>query len=358
MTDDCIDCPEHYEGRAVDNSAWDGAAAMSKCANSDSPASCYNAICAGKKAGDPNLQSSHALPHHKAPGDPPNAAGVRNAMARLSQTQGLTNAAAARSHLEGHMASIQSQNNSLIHREDGVLEARVSIGEWELRHTGKQSEGFTVRGYAAVFNQLSLDLGGFREQIDPTAFDEVLETNPDVHFVWDHDTRYVGARTKNGTLRLSSDNTGLGFEAQVGNYAWARDLRIALERGDIDQGSFAFSIADGGDEWEVAEDESVLRTIRKVGGLYDVTVTAQGAYPQTSVAAVRSLIKAATGTDPLENVVPMPVVGEGGRSSQKGEQQDNEEFARWKVAMETKFAAARSTLAKNAERLERLKDGS
>src|SRR6266508_5343107 len=122
MTEDCVDCPEHYEQRAVDNSAWDGAAAMSKCANSDTPASCYNAICAGKKSGDPNLQSSHALPHHKAPGDPPNAAGVRNAMARLPQTQGLTNAGAARSHLEAHMSSIQGQSGRLMHEIDPAQE--------------------------------------------------------------------------------------------------------------------------------------------------------------------------------------------------------------------------------------------
>jgi hypothetical protein len=255
------------------------------------------------------------------------------------------------------MSSIQGQNNSLIHREDGILEARVPIGEWELRHTGKQSEGFTARGYAAVHNQLSLDLGGFREQIADGAFEEVLATGPDVHLLWDHDTKYVAARTKNGTLKLWSDKTGLGFEAQVGNYSWARDLRTALERGDIDQASFAFSVAD--DEWEVQDDESVLRTITKVGGLYDVTVTAQGAYPQTSVAAVRSLIKAATGLDKLANIVPMPVVGEpdgseGGRSSQKGEPKDDGDFDMWKAAMTNKAAARKAALAKLAERLGRL----
>jgi hypothetical protein len=355
MSEDCIDCPEHYEGRAVDNSAWDGNAAMSKCANSDSPASCYNAICAGKKAGDPALQSSHALPHHKAPGDPPNAAGVRNALARLSQTQGLTNAGAARSHLEGHMSSIQSQSNSLIHRDDGLLEVRVRVGEWELRHTGRQTEAFTVRGYAAVFNQLSLDLGGFREQIEATAFDEVLQTNPDVHFAWDHDMRYVAARTKNDTLKLWTDNTGLGMEAQVGNYSWAKDLRVALERGDIDQGSFAFSVADGGDDWEVQDDESVLRTIRNVDGLYDVTVTAQGAYPQTSMAAVRSLMKAHGMVDGALVKEPIPVVGEAEAASQTGAESEDEEFEMWREARKKQAAAQRATLVKLKERMENLK---
>ena len=102
-------CAEHdSDVRAVDNTMWDGPAAMSSCASSSTPVSCYRSICAGRKAGDPALQSSWALPHHKTAGGPPNAAGVRNCMSRLPQTQGLTNAAEARRHLEAHMATIHA----------------------------------------------------------------------------------------------------------------------------------------------------------------------------------------------------------------------------------------------------------
>ena len=92
----------------ADTSAWDGNAAMSAC----SDAACYRAICAGRKAGPPDQRSSWALPHHKTPGGPPNAAGVRAALARFSSTQGLTNAGAARRHLEAHMASISSDSDT------------------------------------------------------------------------------------------------------------------------------------------------------------------------------------------------------------------------------------------------------
>src|SRR5207249_1039954 len=44
----------------------------------------------------------------------------------------------------------------------------------EVRASGAGEGQFTVRGHAAVFEQWSLDLGGFREKIDPAAFDEVL----------------------------------------------------------------------------------------------------------------------------------------------------------------------------------------
>jgi ATP-dependent protease ClpP protease subunit len=95
-----------FWGAAVDTSTWDGGAAMSAAAASGDPAAAYKAICAGRKEGDPAKQASWALPHHKHPGDAPNAGGVRNALARLPQTQGLTNEAAARAHLEAHMKAV------------------------------------------------------------------------------------------------------------------------------------------------------------------------------------------------------------------------------------------------------------
>ncbi len=91
---------------SIDNGAWDGGQAMSDATNSDDPAAAYAAICAGRRDGDPALQSTWALPHHQHPGDPANADGVRNALSRLPQTQGLTNAEAAQRHLEAHMSDI------------------------------------------------------------------------------------------------------------------------------------------------------------------------------------------------------------------------------------------------------------
>lgn len=231
----------------------------------------------------------------------------------------------------------------------------VPLDGLEIRHSGRANEGFTLRGYAAVYNQTSHDLGGFKEQIAEGAFDEVLATDPDVHLTWDHDTRYVAARTKNKTLTLSSDEHGLLIDAQVGNYTWAKDLRNALDRGDVDQGSFAFTVPDGGDEFTTDDDGNVMRTIRTVGNLYDVTVTAQGAYPQTSMAAMRSLA-AATGRPPEAEVEATHVAPpeEGVSESQVGSVEDDEDFARWHAAMETKSAARKATLAKLNERLEKL----
>jgi len=76
----------------------------------------------------------------------------------------------------------------------------------------KQDEnGRTViRGYAAVYDSDSQDLGGFVERIAPGAFKEVLETNPDVFGRYNHD-RLLG-RTSSGTVRLFHDERGLRYE--------------------------------------------------------------------------------------------------------------------------------------------------
>jgi len=170
--------------------------------------------------------------------------------------------------------------------------------EW--RQSGAGNGTMTVAGHAAVFNRLSHDLGGFREKIASGAFSRVLDGNPDVHLLWDHDTALVLARTTNKTLDLREDPKGLHFWGRVAPTSYAEDLRVLMERGDIDQASFAFTVPEDGDEWRVKDDE-VTRTIRMVDGLYDATITARGAYPQTD-AGLRSLMLAAVETGRLEGL--------------------------------------------------------
>jgi ATP-dependent protease ClpP protease subunit len=90
----------------VDNSPWDASKAWSAGADSDDPAAFYGGICAGKKAGDKTTQAAWALPYKYTPSSPPNAAGVRNALARLDQTEGLTNKAEATATLQAAMKKV------------------------------------------------------------------------------------------------------------------------------------------------------------------------------------------------------------------------------------------------------------
>jgi HK97 family phage prohead protease len=163
----------------------------------------------------------------------------------------------------------------------------MPLSDVEWRASGAGEGELIVRGHASVYNRLSLDLGGFREKIAPGAFTRVLDGNPDVHALWDHDTKLVLARTKNKTLDLREDPVGLHFYAKVADTSYARDLRVLMERGDVDQASFAFTVER--DEWHIDDDDNVTRTIFEVGQLYDVTVTAQGAYPQTDTSVVKHI---------------------------------------------------------------------
>lgn len=90
----------------VDNSDWDASRAWANGAASDDPAKFYDGICAGKKAGDPATQAAHALPYRYTPSSPPNANGVANALTRLPQTEGLTNAGEAKALLQRLMKQI------------------------------------------------------------------------------------------------------------------------------------------------------------------------------------------------------------------------------------------------------------
>ena len=106
-----------------------------------------------------------------------------------------------------------------------------------------------LQGYAARFNTRSLPLGimGFREEIDPQAFDESLAKNPDVRFTFNHNPNKVYGRTKAGTLRCWRDDNGLRFEVALPRHHDAEGLAESIKRGDVTQCSFSFRTLD--DDW-------------------------------------------------------------------------------------------------------------
>lgn len=106
----------------VDTSEWNADKAWSNGANSDDPESFYRAICAGEKTvGEPNTQAHWALPYKYTPDSPPNAAGVRNALARLSQTHDLKNAEEAKTKLEKILKKINADDKSVTNDIDPQL---------------------------------------------------------------------------------------------------------------------------------------------------------------------------------------------------------------------------------------------
>jgi hypothetical protein len=142
-----------------------------------------------------------------------------------------------------------------------------------------------ISGHAAVFNTKT-DIGWYMEQIAPGAFTETLKTS-DVRGLFNHDSNFILGRSTSGTLSLAEDLTGLAVEILPPDTQLIRDMVMTpMERGDLNQMSFAFIVTD--EEWEEKKGEVPIRTIKQIDPLYDVSVVTFPAYPTTD-AKVRDI---------------------------------------------------------------------
>lgn len=162
-------------------------------------------------------------------------------------------------------------------------DARLERRAWPVeRLEVRAAEGAApvIEGYAAVFNELSVDLGGFRERIEPGAFSRSLLDN-DIRALWEHNPLYVIGRNRANTLELAEDDRGLSMSAEPPATGWAADLLRSMKRGDINQMSFGFFVRQ--DEWH--DEDGILVRVLKDVDLFDVSVVTYPAYLQTSAEA-------------------------------------------------------------------------
>ena len=104
----------------------------------------------------------------------------------------------------------------------------------------------------------------------------------DVRLLVGHDaTRIPLARTPR-TMSLEVDADGLTFRAQLPDTEAGREAYQAVERGDIRGLSFAFTVPDGGDEYDP---QTNTRRINHIAKVYECTLTAFPAYESTTVSA-------------------------------------------------------------------------
>jgi HK97 family phage prohead protease len=166
----------------------------------------------------------------------------------------------------------------------------TAVGALELR----AADGAPTRiaGYAAVFNTLSEDLGGFRELIAPGAFRRAV-ADDDVRALWNHDANLVLGRNTAGTLTLREDTRGLAYDVEPPDTQWGRDAVVSIRRGDVTGSSFGFRTVT--DRW-VTQDGENLRTLVEVE-LFDVSPVTYPAYAAASVSA-RSWLEGAGVEDP------------------------------------------------------------
>ena len=160
-------------------------------------------------------------------------------------------------------------------------EEKRDIFSADLRAIRTEEGDGQIEGYSAVFNKYSEDLGGFREKIKPGAFAEALKTS-DARALFNHDPNIVLGRQSAGTLELKEDKKGLFMRVKPPKTQRAEEIMASIQRGDITQQSFGFTIAE--DSWRTSEKYGEVRTIEKIGRLFDVSPVTFPAYPDTKVA--------------------------------------------------------------------------
>jgi HK97 family phage prohead protease len=164
----------------------------------------------------------------------------------------------------------------------------------EIRANPSSAAGpsFRFEGYAAIVEQPfdMWDMWGeqYQEVLSAGSFTRTLNSRPDVPFLIGHnDSGIALARTKSGTMTLAQDSTGLHVLAPSldGRSPLVQALASAMDRGDMDEMSFAFMVNQ--QEWSP---DFMTRRIGEVDiHRGDVSVVCLAANPGTAGAAMTAV---------------------------------------------------------------------
>lgn len=162
-------------------------------------------------------------------------------------------------------------------------EKRV-YGVQELRTVDTKEK--IIEGHAVVFNQQTVIADSFIEIISSGAFTGCDLS--DVCLFVNHNQEAIPlARTTSSTLQLTIDNVGLAFRAKLDteNNPDAKALYHSIARGDLRGCSFAFTVAEDGDEWQNLNSDMPTRIIHKFKKFFEISCVSFPAYPQTDLQA-------------------------------------------------------------------------
>jgi HK97 family phage prohead protease len=142
--------------------------------------------------------------------------------------------------------------------------------------------GPQLRGHAIVFNQRSVNLGGFVEIIRPAAADRMESEKPDLLALWNHDSSLPLGRSTAGTLRYRKVTRGVSVE--IDPPKWAGAQVESVDRRDVKGMSFGFIAIS--DDWHL-EDRIVVREVLDMD-VFEVSPVSFPAYPQTDIKAINA----------------------------------------------------------------------
>lgn len=179
--------------------------------------------------------------------------------------------------------------------KDEKKEIRSGIGgKWKpvLREAAEGgSESRTIEGYAIVFGVESRILSdywdNYREIIEPGAITEERLKEMDIKMTMYHNREKILARSTNGegTLKLTVDDVGVKYSFEAPNTVDGDTALELVKRGDLSGSSFMFWTDERNVSYERRSDDIMLRRVKTIGMIYDMTIAADPAYEQTTVAA-------------------------------------------------------------------------
>lgn len=162
---------------------------------------------------------------------------------------------------------------------------------FEVRSEKRDNGISRLSGQPIVYGSYT-DIGGwYQEVIEPGAL--VGANLKDVPLLVNHDNRMIPVarsrnNTANSTMRLRIIETGLEMEADIDTERnmTARELDSAVDRGDLDGMSFAFSVDE--ERWDDLQSDYPTRHILRFGTIAEVSAVTWPAYSATSIYARNS----------------------------------------------------------------------
>lgn len=166
----------------------------------------------------------------------------------------------------------------------------VRSAPFALERADDDTDGLTLRGHGAVFNEwTTIDSweGRFRERIAPGAFKRTLQHNGTrVRLQFDHGQHPLIGSLPIGAIRtLKEDSRGLFVEARLADNWLVQPVREAIANGSVDGMSFRFSVV--AEQWAHGDSDLPERTITEIR-LMEVGPVVWPAYEGTDV-GVRAL---------------------------------------------------------------------
>ena len=151
--------------------------------------------------------------------------------------------------------------------------------------TREEGEKKYIEGYFAVYESRYSLWGNSFETISRGAFDKSLTEGRNIACLWNHDSNYPLGRQSNGTLRLTTDSTGLYGVVEINlDDSFAADVYARIKRGDVSQCSIGFDVTR---ESVVSHEDGSTEFRLEEVDLWEVSPCTFPAYTETAIQARR-----------------------------------------------------------------------